>query len=89
MSDDEFSLSGLTQTSPKVDNYDSEATESDEDTNYNLLLSHAKELEKSSQNKMRDFEDFVFEIGMDSQDSPPNLHIEENYEIGTSSKSTS
>ena len=30
---------------------------------------------------MRDFEDFVFEIGMDSQDSPPNLHIEENYEI--------
>ena len=64
-SDDEYSLTGLTQESTQIQQIFSDSEE--ETSNFDQLLSHAHELAESSQNKTRDFEDFVFDIGLDMQ----------------------
>ena len=70
--DDEiFSLSGLTQSSPKIDHFSSD----DEGcSNLSKLMECAKQLGESSRNEQQDFDDFVFNIGMDSQVSQVDLH---------------
>ena len=61
--DDDFSLAGLTQEDTGRSYLDS----SHDENNFDLLLDCARNLANSEANAMDDFENSVFEIGMDSQ----------------------
>ena len=61
--DDDFSLAGLTQEDTGRSNLES----SQEDNNLDMLFDCARNLANSEANALNDFENSVFDIGMDSQ----------------------
>ena len=70
--DDNNDLSWLTQSSPRKQK---SGGQNQDRGNFELLLESAKKLGESSQNKKSDFEEHIFNIGIETQFSQSNDKI--------------